>query len=147
MIEVPESSNTQTMTFIVYMLRNVNIYTILFFLKELQGQNVCTALNVTPPVLDSSNSSALTDPPSSQHASDTQIKVQSRTPYISRLPWIRPIKCMCESLFIWPCRPKLRTSARPLNKKTHKELHSCSTERNKTVNHFNAAVKYCCFFV
>ncbi|XP_067471940.1 coiled-coil domain-containing protein 158-like isoform X1 [Thunnus thynnus] len=43
-------------------------------LKELQGQNLRTALNLTPPVLDSATPSALTAPPSSQHVSNTQMK-------------------------------------------------------------------------
>ncbi|XP_040899244.1 coiled-coil domain-containing protein 158-like isoform X2 [Toxotes jaculatrix] len=47
-------------------------------LKELQGQNLCTALNVPPPDLDSMIPSALTAPPSSQHASNTQIKSKTR---------------------------------------------------------------------
>ncbi|XP_042344859.1 coiled-coil domain-containing protein 158-like isoform X3 [Plectropomus leopardus] len=42
-------------------------------LKELQGQNLRTALNVPPPDLSSPSPSALTAPPSSQHASNTQI--------------------------------------------------------------------------
>ncbi|XP_068577063.1 coiled-coil domain-containing protein 158-like isoform X3 [Cebidichthys violaceus] len=42
-------------------------------LKELQGPNVRTALSVAPSDLDSPSSSALTAPPSSQHASNTQI--------------------------------------------------------------------------
>ncbi|XP_022047196.2 coiled-coil domain-containing protein 158 [Acanthochromis polyacanthus] len=47
-------------------------------LKELQGQNVCTALNVSPLVLNSPTPSAHTAAPSSQHASNTQIKTKSR---------------------------------------------------------------------
>ncbi|XP_034397585.1 coiled-coil domain-containing protein 158-like isoform X2 [Cyclopterus lumpus] len=42
-------------------------------LKELQGQNLHTALNVPPSDLDSPSPSALTAPPASQHASNTQI--------------------------------------------------------------------------
>ncbi|KAM7391238.1 hypothetical protein PAMP_021938 [Pampus punctatissimus] len=43
-------------------------------LKELQGQNVRTAPNVTPPVLDSPTPSALTAPPSSQQVFNTHMK-------------------------------------------------------------------------
>ncbi|XP_029294927.1 LOW QUALITY PROTEIN: coiled-coil domain-containing protein 158-like [Cottoperca gobio] len=46
-------------------------------LKELQGQNVCTALNVHPPDLDSPSPSELTAAPSSQHASNAQITKES----------------------------------------------------------------------
>ncbi|XP_049907414.1 coiled-coil domain-containing protein 158-like isoform X7 [Epinephelus moara] len=46
-------------------------------LKELQGQNLRTALNLPPPDLDSPFPSALTAPPSSQHASNTQITQES----------------------------------------------------------------------
>ncbi|XP_035864949.1 coiled-coil domain-containing protein 158-like isoform X6 [Sander lucioperca] len=46
-------------------------------LKELQGQNLRTALNVPPPDLDSPSPSALTAPPFSQHASNTQITQES----------------------------------------------------------------------
>ncbi|XP_075960751.1 uncharacterized protein LOC142964350 isoform X1 [Anarhichas minor] len=42
-------------------------------LKELQGHNLRTALNVAPSDLDSPSPSALTAPPSSQHVSNTQI--------------------------------------------------------------------------
>nr|XP_020444041.1 coiled-coil domain-containing protein 158 isoform X2 [Monopterus albus] len=49
-------------------------------LKELEGQNLRTALNVSPPVLDSFTPSALTAPPFSQHASNTQIKRQQDSP-------------------------------------------------------------------
>ncbi|XP_047185228.1 coiled-coil domain-containing protein 158-like isoform X4 [Scophthalmus maximus] len=43
-------------------------------LKDFQGQNLHTALNVPPPDLDSPNPSALRAPPSAQHAANTQIK-------------------------------------------------------------------------
>uniref|UniRef100_A0A3B4VMZ4 Coiled-coil domain containing 158 n=1 Tax=Seriola dumerili TaxID=41447 RepID=A0A3B4VMZ4_SERDU len=43
-------------------------------LKELQGQNLRAALNVPPPDLDSPTPAAITTPPSSQHAFNTQIK-------------------------------------------------------------------------
>ncbi|XP_062273902.1 coiled-coil domain-containing protein 158-like [Scomber scombrus] len=43
-------------------------------LKELQGQNLRTAPNVTPPVLDSPNPTALPAPPFSQHVSNTHMK-------------------------------------------------------------------------
>ncbi|XP_078107394.1 uncharacterized protein LOC144518527 isoform X3 [Sander vitreus] len=46
-------------------------------LKELQGQSLGTALNVPPPDLDSPSPSALTAPPFSQHASNTQITQES----------------------------------------------------------------------
>ncbi|XP_051278776.1 coiled-coil domain-containing protein 158-like isoform X1 [Dicentrarchus labrax] len=42
-------------------------------LKELQGQNLHTALNIPPSDLDSPSPCALTAPPSSQQASNTQI--------------------------------------------------------------------------
>ncbi|XP_054467233.1 coiled-coil domain-containing protein 158-like isoform X2 [Anoplopoma fimbria] len=42
-------------------------------LKELQGQNLHTALNVPPSDLDSPSPSALTAPPSSQHVSNARI--------------------------------------------------------------------------
>ncbi|XP_068422434.1 coiled-coil domain-containing protein 158-like isoform X3 [Clinocottus analis] len=47
-------------------------------LKEVQGQNVHTALNVPPPELDSGSPSALNVPPSSQHVSNTQITQECR---------------------------------------------------------------------
>ncbi|XP_035812163.1 coiled-coil domain-containing protein 158 isoform X2 [Amphiprion ocellaris] len=47
-------------------------------LKELQGQNLRTALNVSPLDLNSPTPSAHTAAPSSQHASNTQIKPKSR---------------------------------------------------------------------
>ncbi|XP_034452070.1 coiled-coil domain-containing protein 158-like isoform X2 [Hippoglossus hippoglossus] len=43
-------------------------------LKELQGQNLHSTLSPTPPDLDSPNPSELRAPPSSQHASNAQIK-------------------------------------------------------------------------
>ncbi|XP_026177301.1 coiled-coil domain-containing protein 158 isoform X3 [Mastacembelus armatus] len=43
-------------------------------LKELESQNLHTALNVSPPVLNRVNPFAPTAPPSSQHASSTPIK-------------------------------------------------------------------------
>ncbi|XP_056232730.1 coiled-coil domain-containing protein 158-like [Seriola aureovittata] len=43
-------------------------------LKELQGQNLRAALNVPPPDLDSPTPAAITTPPSSQHAFNTQIQ-------------------------------------------------------------------------
>ncbi|KAG7221301.1 hypothetical protein INR49_017368 [Caranx melampygus] len=43
-------------------------------LKELQGQNVRTAVNVPPPHLDPLTPAAITTPPSSQHAFNAQIK-------------------------------------------------------------------------
>ncbi|KAA8592576.1 hypothetical protein FQN60_018031 [Etheostoma spectabile] len=46
-------------------------------LKELQGQNLRTALNVPPPDLDSPSPPALTAPPFSQHASNTQLMQES----------------------------------------------------------------------
>ncbi|XP_030593438.1 coiled-coil domain-containing protein 158 isoform X2 [Archocentrus centrarchus] len=44
-------------------------------LKELQGQNLHTALKGSPPDLDSLIPSSHTAPPSSQHASNTQLKL------------------------------------------------------------------------
>ncbi|XP_059192432.1 coiled-coil domain-containing protein 158-like isoform X3 [Centropristis striata] len=46
-------------------------------LKELQGQNLRTALNVPPSDLNSPSQSALPAPPSSQHGSNTQITQES----------------------------------------------------------------------
>ncbi|XP_034726694.1 coiled-coil domain-containing protein 158-like isoform X3 [Etheostoma cragini] len=46
-------------------------------LKELQGQNLHTALNVPPPDLDSTSPPALTAPPFSQHAFNTQLMQES----------------------------------------------------------------------
>ncbi|XP_071339688.1 coiled-coil domain-containing protein 158-like isoform X2 [Trachinotus anak] len=46
-------------------------------LKELQGRNLHTALNVPPPDLDSATPSAITAPPSSQHAFNSQNKLKS----------------------------------------------------------------------
>nr|XP_019954864.1 PREDICTED: coiled-coil domain-containing protein 158 isoform X2 [Paralichthys olivaceus] len=42
--------------------------------EELQGQNLHSTLNLSPPDLNSPNPSALSAPPSSQHASNSQIK-------------------------------------------------------------------------
>ncbi|XP_036954412.1 coiled-coil domain-containing protein 158-like isoform X1 [Acanthopagrus latus] len=47
-------------------------------LKELQGQNFHTALNPTSPDLGSPSPSALTAPPSSQQASNTQIPLEPK---------------------------------------------------------------------
>lgn len=49
-------------------------------LKELQGQNLRTALNVSPLDLDLPTPSAHTAAPSSQHASNTQIKSRQESP-------------------------------------------------------------------
>ncbi|XP_045889785.1 coiled-coil domain-containing protein 158-like isoform X4 [Micropterus dolomieu] len=78
-------------------------------LKELQGQNLHTPLNVPPLDLDFPSLAVLTTPPSSQHASNTQItsKRQQESPARELRSLVRELRGVISE----NCRPHTDTSA------------------------------------